>query len=310
MTQISHDAKHVSSASKAMAHMDKSAVMLAFEARAKAGDITSLLEVMQALRDPETGCPWDAKQTYTTIAPYTIEEAFEVAEAIAENDPTALRDELGDLLLQVVFHSRIAEEAKHFSFNDVIHTIVAKMARRHPHVFGTMAREDFTSDVWNDIKENEKVKQKHDDSENIFSPPSILENVKSGLPALMRAQNIQSVVAKVGFDWGEIGPVMDKIREELAEVEAASRDQEAPARVKEEIGDLLFAVVNLARHSGIDAETALREANAKFMRRFAGVEEQLHKEGRTLAQASLEEMENAWKDVKKQEKAPSPLAKT
>lgn len=216
-----------------------------------------LAAVMAKLRDPNGGCPWDLEQTFATIAPYTIEEAYEVADAIARQDMTALREELGDLLLQVVYHSQMAAEDGTFTLSDVVDGIADKMVRRHPHVFGdtsvTTAAEQ--TDAWEKLKAAEKPRK------------SALDGVALGLPALMRAQKLQSRAARTGFDWPDAQGPRQKIDEELAEVAAAEPDQRAG-----EIGDLLFAVVNYARHLGIDAEAALREANGKFERRFASME--------------------------------------
>lgn len=215
-----------------------------------------LVMIMERLRDPETGCPWDREQTFETIAPYTIEEAYEVADACARDDMTSLRDELGDLLLQVVYHSRMAEERGAFAIADVVTSISDKMVRRHPHVFG-----DGQSPGWETLKAEER-QSKSDDR-------SALAGVALGLPALMRAEKLQKRAARTGFDWTDPDGPRDKIVEELAEIDTAP---DAEARL-EEFGDLLFAVVNWARHQGIDAEAALRQANAKFERRFHGMEE-------------------------------------
>ncbi|MFT3967076.1 MAG: nucleoside triphosphate pyrophosphohydrolase [Sphingobium sp.] len=219
-------------------------------------DITPLTDVMARLRDPDRGCAWDVAQNFSTIAPYTIEEAYEVADAIARQDLAALRDELGDLLLQVVFHSRMAEEQGAFALSDVIASITGKMIRRHPHVF----REGGESPGWESIKAEERREAGADGA---------LDGVAAALPALMRAQKLQKRAARTGFDWPDTEGVADKIAEELAEL-AAAPDEDA---VEEEAGDLLFAVVNLVRHRGVDAEAALRRANIKFERRFRAMEE-------------------------------------
>lgn len=255
-----------------------------------------LLEIMAKLRNPEGGCPWDLEQDFSTIAPYTIEEAYEVAEAIASGDRHALREELGDLLLQVVFHAQMAKEEASFTFEDVAAAINDKMIRRHPHVFGEVAADgsDAVKANWETIKEQERKGKSKDDS--------ALADVPTALPALMRAQKLQSRGARVGFDWPDHTGVRDKIREELLEVEEAiiSGKQE---KIAEEMGDLLFAVVNLARFMNVDAETALRDANGKFNRRFRHVEAGIRAQGRDLKDATLDEMEALWVAAKKGEAA-------
>lgn len=245
---------------------------------------------MEQLRDPQTGCPWDVKQTYETIAPYTIEEACEVADAIARKNMTDLREELGDLLLQVVFHAQIAKENGQFCFDDVVQAICDKMIRRHPHVFGDAARDEFSPQTWETLKAAEK-------------PPTnerTLANIPPALPALMQAQKVQKKAARVGFDWADAPPILAKIREEIQELEETLVQQEPTERVREELGDLLFAVVNLARHLKLDAETALRAATAKFVQRFEYIEDALAASGKTPAQSNLEEMETLWLEAKKQ----------
>lgn len=256
-------------------------------------DVERLVAVMAALRDPGGGCPWDLRQNFATIAPYTIEEAYEVAEAIARNDMGELRGELGDLLFQVVYHARLAEEAGAFAFGDVVEAITAKMIGRHPHVFG-QAGELSEAEVqanWRRIKAEERVKAgKSDDL-------GALAGVALALPALIRARKIQERAKDVGFDWTEITQVFDKVREEVAEV-GAEIENPASTKLEEEIGDLLFATVNLARHLSIDAEAALKKATLKFERRFAGVEALLAARGLTPQDASLAEMEALWQQVK------------
>lgn len=251
-----------------------------------------LLEIMARLRNPNGGCPWDLEQNFATIAPYTIEEAYEVAEAIQSGDRMAIRDELGDLLLQVVFHSQMAMEEGSFTFEDVAESINTKMIRRHPHVFGDADIKDADAQTanWEVIKAEER-KHKETDS-------SALANVPAALPALMRAQKLQARAARVGFDWPTAQGVIDKIREELAEVEEALASGDA-AHTQEELGDLLFAVTNLARFAKADAETALRDANSKFTRRFRHIEQHL---GKPMTEATLEEMEALWNDAKRVEK--------
>jgi MazG family protein len=257
---------------------------------------------MAALRAPETGCPWDVKQTFETIAPYTIEEAYEVADAIERGDFEELRDELGDLLLQVVYHARMAEEDGHFTYHDVVHAITKKMIRRHPHVFGSdEERANFDPEgFWERIKAEEK-------SGKSSSEKSVLEGVPLALPALIRAIKLQNKAARVGFDWPSMEPVLDKIREEIGELEDATT-LENPSREKiaEEYGDLLFVVANLGRHLQVDAEDALRRANAKFIHRFGQIEDLLKAKGKTPEQSDLAEMDALWDEVKARE-AEEPL---
>jgi tetrapyrrole methylase family protein/MazG family protein/ATP diphosphatase len=261
--------------------------------------IDRLLEIMARLRDPVSGCPWDKEQTFATIAPYTIEEAYEVADAIERGDVGDLKDELGDLLLQVVFHSRIAEEAGQFTFDDVAKSISDKMIRRHPHVF-TVGRTydsiEAQTEGWEAIKAAERAeKARH----------GILGDVPVGLPALLRAVKLTKRAARVGFDWPDATAVIEKLQEEVAELEAeiAVGDQ---AKAREELGDLLFVCANLARKLGADPEDALRSANAKFTRRFGYIEQTLADQGRSPAEATLEEMEAIWIEAKQAEKGGSP----
>jgi len=248
--------------------------------------IDRLLAVMAKLRDPDGGCEWDLAQNFSTIAPYTIEEAYEVADAIASADPAAICDELGDLLLQVVFHSQIATDEGLFGFDDVATAISDKMERRHPHIFGDTATDDVRGQ-WEAIKAAERARD---------GSHSALEGVALSLPALLRSQKLQSRAARVGFDWPDAEGPRAKIIEELAEVAAAPTDD---ARA-EEIGDLLFAVVNYARHLGIDAEGALRAANEKFTRRFQAVEDRA---GPDIANLSLDTLEAHWQAVKASERS-------
>lgn len=253
----------------------------------------SLLAVMRSLRDEETGCPWDREQTFVTIAPYTIEEAYEVADAIAREDMQDLRDELGDLLFQVVFHSQMAQEAGYFQFDDVVESITRKMLRRHPHVFADEAVEnaDEQSHAWERHKAAERQAKESDTH-------SQLDGVALGLPALLRAEKLQKRAARVGFDWPDLTGVVDKLDEELDEVKSALAQDEGLQRITEEMGDLLFCCVNLARKAGIDAETALRHANQKFDTRFRYIERQLKAADIPLEQASLDEMERLWQEAK------------
>lgn len=263
-------------------------------------DISRLLEIMAALRTPVTGCPWDVEQTFATIAPYTIEEAYEVADAIARNDLDDLREELGDLLLQVVFHARMAEEEKAFDFGDVVEAVTRKLIRRHPHVFGETAgpaSHEQIKGTWDVIKKQEKAERAARNPEREKAESSLLASVKAGAPALTRAFELQKKAATVGFDWKEPRPVLDKIGEELGEIETALASGDK-SKIEEEIGDLIFTAVNLARVAGIDPEGALRATNAKFERRFAYVEKAVVSEGRSLQDASLAEMDRHWTDAK------------
>jgi ATP diphosphatase len=266
-------------------------------------DISRLIEIMAALRDPVTGCPWDIEQNFATIAPYTIEEAHEVADAIARNDLDDLRDELGDLLLQAVYHARLAEEAGAFAFPDVVEAITTKLVRRHPHVFGDAdARAaGAAKGIWEKIKAEEKVARRAERGA-VEESLGLLSSVARGQPPLARALKLQAKASTVGFDWNDPRAVLAKLREEIDEIEAELGERPlAPARVADEIGDLMFAVVNLARHVGADPEQALRGANAKFETRFAAIEAALAKEGRTPSEASLEEMEALWQEAKRTE---------
>ncbi|HEY0439251.1 MAG TPA: nucleoside triphosphate pyrophosphohydrolase [Xanthobacteraceae bacterium] len=263
-------------------------------------DIDSLLEIMVALRTPGSGCPWDLQQDFASIAPYTIEEAYEVADAIARGDLSDLRDELGDLLLQVVFHARMAEEAGAFDFGGVVQAITEKLIRRHPHVFGDLkgASADEVAGLWQRIKAEEKAERAAQGRAPAHS--GVLADVPAGLPALARALKLQEKASTVGFDWGEPGPVLAKIAEEAEELRTSAAEK--PEEVPEELGDLLFAVVNLARHYKVDPESALRSTNAKFERRFAAIEAALAAEGRTPGQSTLAEMDALWDEAKRRER--------
>ncbi len=247
--------------------------------------IETLRAIMKALRTPGSGCPWDLEQSFETIAPYTIEEAYEVADAIARGAKSELRDELGDLLLQAIYHAQLADEEGSFNFDDVVEAINRKMIRRHPHVFGdTQARSaTLAKGFWEDIKAKEK------------KPPKdgLLADVPIALPGLTRATKLQAKAAKVGFDWPDISHVYDKLAEEVDELKSAPPEKQA-----EEFGDLLFVVANLARHLDIDPEAALRAANMKFERRFRFIEEELEKQGRKPADSNLEEMDGLWDEAK------------
>ncbi|MFG1365087.1 nucleoside triphosphate pyrophosphohydrolase [Xanthobacter versatilis] len=270
-------------------------------------DIARLIEIMAALRTPGTGCPWDLEQTFATIAPYTLEEAYEVADAIARADMGDLREELGDLLLQVVFHARMAEEDGAFDFGGVVEAITAKLIRRHPHVFGT-ARDlspEAVKGLWAEIKAQEKRERAQ--ARGAAGLPveeaqqGALAGVPLPLPALTRALKLQERASRVGFDWNDARQVLAKIREETQEV-AEALEEGGTAAIKDEMGDLLFAVVNLARHAGVDPEDALRGTNDKFTRRFGHVEHRLAAAGRRPEQASLDEMEALWQEAKQKER--------
>ncbi|MBZ9998405.1 MULTISPECIES: nucleoside triphosphate pyrophosphohydrolase [unclassified Mesorhizobium] len=266
-------------------------------------DISRLIEIMAALRAPKTGCPWDIEQDFSTIAPYTIEEAYEVADAIARGDLDDLRDELGDLLLQVVYHARMAEEAGEFAFGDVVQAITTKMIRRHPHVFGDeQARSaGMAKGMWEKIKAQEKAEKRSARLARGLDPEDngkgFLDSVPVALPALTRALKLQEKAARVGFDWSEAAPILDKIEEEIRELrEALAKGQ--TAEIKDEFGDMLFAVVNLGRHLRLDSEAALSGTNEKFRSRFHYVEQALENSGSSLEKADLDEMEALWQEAK------------
>jgi len=267
-------------------------------------DISRLIEIMAQLRTPVTGCPWDLEQNFATIAPYTIEEAYEVADAIGRGDLGDLREELGDLLLQVVFHARMAQEQGAFDFGDVVEAITRKMIRRHPHVFADENGNITPSGVkgaWDRIKAEEKAERAAlRQRPQAGKLESLLSGVKTGLPALARAMELQRKAGTVGFDWNDPRAVLRKIREEADEIEA-ELDSGDKDQLAQETGDLLFAVVNLARHVGADPEMALRGANAKFERRFAHIEQALAGKGRALGDASLAEMDALWNEAKERE---------
>lgn len=262
-----------------------------------------LLKIMAQLRDPETGCPWDIKQSFETIAPYTIEEAYEVDDAIRAKDMPALVDELGDLLLQVVFHSQIGDDLGHFSFSDVVNAVSSKMVKRHPHVFAGASIEDAEAQTaaWEEQKAAERAEKAAKNGEMI----SALDGVTPGIPSLLRAVKLQKRAARVGFDWPETEQVLDKIQEETEELLEEVRAGTDHDLIKEEFGDLLFVLANLGRHFKLDPEECLRAANAKFERRFKGVEQLLAQSGKTPETSTLEEMDTLWDQVKLQEKKPT-----
>jgi nucleoside triphosphate diphosphatase len=257
-------------------------------------DIGRLLEIMAALRTPKTGCPWDLAQNFSTIAPYTLEEAYEVADAIAREDLADLKEELGDLLLQVVFHSRMAEEQSAFAFGDVVQAITEKLIRRHPHVFGGERSHTphAVEGLWERIKAEEKAARKG------AKPEGALSGVPVTLPALTRALKLQEKASKVGFDWNDPRAVLRKIREEADEIEAALDAGDADEAAAGEVGDLLFAAVNLARHLRADPEALLRHTNRKFERRFASIERALAAKGKAPQDSTLAEMDALWDAAK------------
>lgn len=263
------------------------------------GDIAELLAIMRKLRDPNGGCPWDLEQSFATIAPYTIEEAYEVASAIDAEDYAALKDELGDLLFQVVFHAQMAAEQDRFAFSDVVAAVCAKMVRRHPHVFSDGAAKTplAVTVAWEEIKRRERAARRE-------KRASLLDDVPRALPALMRAVKLQNRAAQVGFDWPSAVTVTDKIAEESRELAEAAASGD-PTKLAEEFGDLLFVMANLGRHLKLDPEHCLRTANAKFMRRFRVIETSLEAKGRKPEDASLDEMEALWQEAKKAEKSGS-----
>src|SRR6516225_2114224 len=266
-------------------------------------DISGLLEIMAALRTPQTGCPWDLEQNFATIAPYTVEEAYEVADAIARGDLADLRDELGDLLLQVVYHARMAEEMGAFAFPDVVEAITRKLIRRHPHVFGDAEARaaGAAKGMWERIKAEEKLARAAARSSKAEAerPPRLLDSVPAGLPAMIRAVRLQEKASTVGFDWNDPRAVLDKLAEEIGEIEAElTAPVREPERLEDEVGDLLFAVANLARHLKVDPDQALRRTNAKFIRRFTSIETALAAKGRGPAEATLDEMEALWQAAK------------
>lgn len=259
------------------------------------GSVARLRAIMRALRDPDTGCPWDIEQDFASIAPYTIEEAYEVEDAISQQDWPALEGELGDLLLQVVYHAQMAEEAGHFTFESLTRAISDKMLARHPHVFGNESRDKSAADQvadWERVKAQERAERDRG---------GVLDDVALGLPALMRAVKLQKRAARVGFDWPETGQVLDKMQEEARELVTA-RDNLSEVEVAEEFGDLLFVMANLGRHLGVDPEDALRAANAKFTRRFRAIETALAREGRRPEDSNLAEMDRLWDAAKLVEK--------
>ncbi len=261
-------------------------------------DIQRLIELMATLRHPDKGCPWDKEQTFATIAPYTVEEAYEVADAIERGDTPALKEELGDLLFQVVFHSRMAEEQGSFAFGDVVQGICDKMVSRHPHVFGTDQISDAEQQTiaWEEHKQRERAARQKN------GPVSVLDNVPVSLPALTRAAKLGRRAATVGFEWPDVQGALDKAEEELHEVRAAIADGTSTDAIEDELGDLLFCLVNICRHMKVDPEAALRKTNLKFERRFRHVEVRVREQGRDLTQSTLQEMDGYWDEAKRIER--------
>ncbi|KZL12642.1 Nucleoside triphosphate pyrophosphohydrolase [Pseudovibrio axinellae] len=266
-------------------------------------DISRLIEIMKALRTPGTGCPWDLEQNFKTISPYTIEEAYEVADAIEREDLLDLKEELGDLLFQVVYYSQMAQEENAFAFEDVVEAIAKKMIRRHPHVFGDDEQKaaGFPKGAWDKIKEEEKQERREQRAKMglLEKQPRFLDEVPNVFPALTEAEKLQHRASKVGFDWGAAEPVLAKIKEEVDELSAEVKaDTPNRSKIEDELGDVLFAVANLARHLEIQPEAALKRTNAKFRRRFAHIEDAAKEEQRPLADLSLDEMEAHWQSAK------------
>jgi len=259
-------------------------------------NLLRLLNIMQTLRDPENGCPWDIQQTFASIVPYTIEEVYEVAEAIDQQDFDQLKDELGDLLLQIVYYAQMAREQNLFDLEDIAENICDKLIRRHPHVFDKQNFEtdkDVSDNSWENIKQQERSKKKGENSN------SLLNDIPNALPQLIRAKKIQKRVSSVGFDWSETDAVIDKVYEELAELKEVINTDNSQAALEEELGDLLFSVVNLSRHINVNAEDALRKGNKKFIKRFKFVEEIVQNNDKKIADCSLDELEEYWQQAKK-----------
>ena len=256
--------------------------------------INDLLEIMQALRDPQRGCSWDKVQTFDTIVPYTLEEAYEVAEAIARNDMQDLCDELGDLLLQVVYHAQMAKEANHFTFDHVVMAVCEKMTRRHPHVFGSDIQLEQGKQDWEYLKHQERLA-----SGRPINDSSALANVAQGLPSFIRACKLQKKAAKVNFDWSEVESVVAKVKEEVAELEQAINLQQGKIRIEDEMGDVFFSLINLCRHVNVDADVALQKSNAKFEQRFRLVEELVLKQGQQMAGLEEKQLDFYWEQAKK-----------
>ena len=259
-------------------------------------NIAELLHIMKCLRDTKKGCPWDIEQNFHSIAPYTVEEAYEVADAIERNDMEDLRDELGDLLFQVVFHSQMADEQSLFHFEDVVKAVSEKLVRRHPHVFADVKIESAAEQTvaWENHKEQER--------QNSDKYQSVLDGIAKSLPGMTRAAKLQKRAAKVGFDWDAIEPILEKLNEEIEEFQVELNLEAGHERMENEIGDILFTVVNIARHAQIDPELAIRRANGKFEKRFRAMEEAINLAGETMRDLSIDRMEHYWTQVKCEEK--------
>jgi len=266
-------------------------------------NIYKLLRIMKHLRDPDNGCPWDVEQTFATIAPYTVEEAYEVADAILRQDMGDLQGELGDLLFQVVFHSQLASEQGAFEFEDVVAAIADKLERRHPHVFGDqdIDNAEAQTQAWEKLKANERLQKHNAASQQSRMPHSVLDGVAVALPGLTRAVKLQKRASNVGFDWLSIAPVFDKVIEELEEVKHEVNHSKNQERIEDEIGDLFFAVANLARHANVDPEAAIRRSNAKFTRRFQAIEALVEAQGANIAELSTDALESLYQKVKNAE---------
>lgn len=269
--------------------------------------VDDLLYMMSRLRDPETGCPWDLKQSFDTIVPYTLEEAYEVADAIQKKDFPHLKEELGDLLFQVIFYAQMGKEQSHFEFGDIVHTLVTKLVRRHPHVFPSgelhsenndqVLTDEQIKQKWEEIKAQERAEKEASDASNNQAINSILSDIPDALPALQRAEKLQKRAATVGFDWPEASQVLDKIEEEIAELRVAMANDDQ-AEIQDELGDLMFAMTNLARHVNVKSEMAIRSTNQKFVKRFQFIESRLSEQSKSLEDATLEEMEALWQLAK------------
>lgn len=274
--------------------------------------LDDLLYLMSRLRDPENGCPWDLKQSFESILPHTLEEAYEVADAIEKQDYDHLKEELGDLLFQVIFYSQLGKEQQYFDFHQIIDTLVSKLVRRHPHVFpsGELRSENNDTPLtdeqikgrWEAIKQQERDEKAKQQGTNAIENTSVLADIPLALPAIQRAEKLQKRAATVGFDWPEPEQVLDKIEEEIGELREAMA-QGDHSHIEDELGDVMFAMVNLARHVNVKPELAVRSTNAKFERRFQYIESHLQLQGRSIESASLEEMETLWQQAKKLEKS-------